>query len=457
MKGDKVTKKKIAFSMKSDFAFNRLVVTLNQFEVYRRNLDIYRDNLKTRNSMEDLLDIWNPDLVILDAQIEEFQRVEDLLVMHDIPIIYFYSDYDALIEQINIHFGFQEELEQEKEEERHIEYIQDSSAVKEKVIIQDRIVEKEILKTEYTAVDNKLIVVASLWPGAGSTTFAINLARAIAERGLEVSYVEYPLSKPYMFDYLSISLKEEEKAGEDYYVDVAKEIFETGVRKNKRKVWKEHGVNWFVIDSRLEPFTEYSYEQLLQFTYSVNSVIIIFDVSSHLGDPDVQKFLYHADEVFVCIEPDPVKIDWMTTIRDKGKILEKQRIEQRIITFLNEAQSNGEISYHFIATKFSDYMKKQELDELWDSIDKQPVANFPVFPYEDIISCVWDSTFLYDDEEYQEVIEDALKPVISKILPRDFYYANKKSKKKSIFNNLINLGKGVMSSWQNKEENGKTD
>lgn len=420
-------KKKIAFSMKSNFAFDRVKVTYSKIKAFQKIVDIYPDNLNTFDGVEDLLDFWKPELVVLDTKLIELQRIEDLLMRQDIPVILFDSDYEALTEQLKNHFEIDEDLEEEEPET--INYIKNTEHVPEKVIVKDRIVEKEILRTEYTAMNNKIIVVASLWSGAGSTTLSTNLARAIAERGLEVSYVEYPLSKPYMFDYLSIPLQENER--EESYNDVAREIQETGTRKNKRKVWKQNGVNWFVTDTRKEPIQDFAYEQMLQYIYSIHSVVTIVDVSSNLHHPNIQKLLHHADEIFVCLEPDPVKIDWLSTIKEDGKEVKNQRIEHETISFLNQLEKKEDLSYHFVTMKYSPVIRKDEWNE---ALEKESVAYFPVIPYEELIKSVWDSTFIYDDENYTEDIEDAFKPIIVKILPRDFYQLKGKTKKKSLFN-----------------------
>jgi MinD-like ATPase involved in chromosome partitioning or flagellar assembly len=425
-----MAKHKVGISMKSNFAFDRFTVMFGKVEVYRKSLDVYPDNLNTFEGIEDLLEFWKPELFILDTKLTELARIEDLLNRNDIPIIRFDSDFETATEQVNRQFTLVIEEEPEEEQSQDITYIKDTEDKPKEVIIKDRIIEKEILRTEYTAMNNKIIVVASMWSGAGSTTFATNLARAISERGLEVSYVEYPLAKPYMFDYLCIPEKEYEDVT---YIDVAREIKEAGSRKNKRKNWKEAGVNWFVTDTRKEPLQSFEYEDMLKYIYSLHSVVTIVDISANLNDSSIQKFLHHADEIFVCVEPDPVKIDWLSTITHEGKETPTQRKEQQIIKFLNEINKREGIEYQFITMKYSSIIN---LEEWLSCLEKEPLCYFPSIPYDGIINSVWESTFLYDHEEYTEAIERALKPVIVKMLPREFYSLNKEKKKKSLLNFL---------------------
>lgn len=424
-----MAKKKISFSMKSEFAFERIYTTFSNMKLMRGNLDIYSENLNTYDGIEDLLELWTPELIVVDTRLDEKQRIEDLIKKKNMVFLYFENDYEALIEQVKLHFELEEPEEvEENEDESDISYIKGSES--EKVIIQDRIIEKEVVRTEFTAMANKVIVVASLWQGAGSTTLGVNLARAISERGLEVSYVEYPMSKPYMFDYLSIPMVEENSEREERYIDVSQDIKNEGRRINKKSIWKQNGINWYVTDTRKEPLDSFNYEELMQLVYSINSVITIVDVSHHLSDPVVQKFLHNADDVLVCIEPDPVKIDWLSTVRDKGIITNRQRPENRIISYLNEIETNEDVPYHFVTMKYTNNINR---DEWLPSLEKEPIAFIPALPHKDLIYSVWSSTFIYDDEQYNETLEKAMYPIITKFLPRHLYNLKEK-KKKSLIN-----------------------
>lgn len=421
-------KHKIAFFMKSNFSFDRFRTTCISIDVLRRNLEVYHENLTTYEEVDDLLEFWKPELVIVDSKLVESDRIESLLENNDVSFIRFTSDFDYVIGEIKRIFSLEEIDQEDNGDSKEIKYIKQEKSTPEKVIIEEKIIEKEIIRKEYTSMRNKLVIVASLWAGAGSTTFAINLARAIAERGLEVSYVEYPMAKPYMFDYLSIINKEDEER-EIFYKDFAKRIIQTGKRSSADS-WEEKGIKWFVTDTRYEPFTEFTFEDMLKLVYSINSPVTIVDVSHYLNHKTVQDFLHQVDDIFICIEPDPVKIDWMATIHTNGKEASVQREEQRIIQFLNELEKKENIKYEFVVMKDSDVIERKEF---LNCLEKEPLCYFPSFPYEDLLKAIWESTFLYDNEEYTDIIEKAIKPVIVRILPREFYDL-KKNKSKSIFN-----------------------
>ena len=423
---------KLAISMKSNFAFERLVAILENHE-YGKEVEIYQKNVQTVTDVEDVVEFWKVDYIVVDSKVIDSKSICDFLNRNDIEFTVFESDFELVIEQILNFFSLQPSEEdplQIKEVNASVIATKPPVEKKEKIIYQEKVVEKEVFKTSYTSIPNQLIVVGSMWSGAGSTTFAHNLAKAIAGRGLKVSYVEYPVLKPYTFDYLAIPVKEQEK--EQEYVDVARELLMNRSFKKHGAVWNEHGVDWYVIDSRLEPIESFGYEEMLKFVYSINSTITIVDVSNRLNDPTVQSLLHHADHIYICIEPEPIKIDWLSTIKNGGIDAEVQREEKRAIDFLNEIEETEGVTYQFINMK---YTKKIDTTTWLESLgDKKPLVLFPTIPYEDLIELTWKSEFLYDNEQYKMKIEKVLKPVLVQILPRQFYeLPNNGVKKRSRF------------------------
>src|SRR5690606_35864917 len=134
----------------------------------------------------------------------------------------------------------------------------------------------------------------------------------------------------------------------------------------------------------------------LKLIHSINSVVTIVDVSSNLNNPNVQDLLHFADEIFICVEPDPVKIDWLSTVTVEGKKASHQRIENEIMELLKELEEKEGIEYQFITTKFTNVINFKEWEQC---LEKEPLCYFPSFPYEVLIRNVWDSKILYDNEE----------------------------------------------------------
>jgi hypothetical protein len=423
---------KIAISLKSNFAYDLMDKTFFKYNQLSE-VERYSKNLKSISDLEDVFEFFKPDVVIVDTKLPNINEMSGYTKENNIPIIYFNADVDAVMEELITFFSLDEVTNEEEEvQSKEFDFIPNKD--NNEVVYKDRVIEKEIIKTAYTSIPSKLIIVASMWRGAGSTTFATNLARAISNRGIQTAYIEFPISNPYMFDYLNISKGESER-GQTFF-DINTEIKQKVFIKKKDEVWNDRGIDWYVIDSRNEPIQSYSYEELLQLVYSINSTITIMDISSNLDHESVQNLLHHADEIFVCIEPDPIKIDWLASISKLGVEAKIQRKEKKIIDYLNEIESTENISYEFINMK---YTKKID-NKVWlQCLEKKPLTFFPNLNYEDLISSVWDSKFLYDSEAYHELIEKALKPVLVKVVPRQFYQLKGDKKKGNLKKKLLSM------------------
>ena len=143
-----------------------------------------------------------------------------------------------------------------------------------------------------------------------------------------------------------------------------------------------------------------------------------------MDDPAVKNLLHHADDIYVCIEPDPVKLDWLSEVQSQDGNEAKQRTEKEVIDFLNHIQEKEGLDYEYIQMK---HTKKIDNQTLWDSLEKKPISFFPVVHYEDLIQMVWDSQIMYDISEYRDLVDKAMKPVITRTIPRQFYQAQKQS------------------------------
>ncbi|MEK4671611.1 hypothetical protein [Niallia sp. FSL R7-0271] len=431
---------KIAFVMKSELAYQRLSNELGKDEA---------KHLKSLDDVKEAIQYSKPDIVVLDKEVSFFEDAEKLLLRFNVHIVEFDKEFAPVIEQIKTQSVFfsDEEEEYEKYIPDHVKYMEQlkkkvEKPTEQKIIYREKIVEKEIERISFTSIPPKLIVIGSLWAGAGSTTISVNLARAIASRGLQVSLVEYPTQKPYLFDYLDIHNKEDEERGKIYF-DHAQLIKSDGHFTRDRN-WNEKGISWYVNDSRFPPVKNFSFDELLKLIYSISTPIKIIDISTKWNDPTIRDLLHQADEIFVCVEPDPIKVDWLAQISINGQKTDFQRMENRIIDYLTEMENLNGVSFQYITTKVNDSIDMKEWHE--DFIFKESLVLLDNIPYEDHMRCVWKSTFLYDNPYYKEMFEYAFKPIFKRVLPLEFHLLeqDKHQKKsiKNIFSNLIKKGEG---------------
>jgi hypothetical protein len=272
----------------------------------------------------------------------------------------------------------------------------------EKERVEKEKIEKEFIRKVYQTIPSKVVVVGSLYPGAGSTILASNMARMIAIRGIDVAYIEHPLIKPYMFDYLQIH--------DGDYSDVSREINEEGLIKSAKEGWVQDGVKWHVIDSRKAPLTSFTYENMLVLSHAMQSSVLIIDISNHWLDPEFQKYLYLADHIFMCVEPNPIKYE-----RSYVPISEFDYPEKKIMDLLSKTDKLNR--YEIILMKDGEGMDNKVVK---DMLHKEPLASVPYIPYQDVLGASNNIKLLYDFEQNGLIFEESLKVVISRFIPPEF-------------------------------------
>ncbi len=272
----------------------------------------------------------------------------------------------------------------------------------EKERIEKEQIEKEFIRKVYQTIPSKVVVVGSLYPGAGSTILSTNMARMIAKRGIDVAYIEHPLIKPYMFDYLQIHDGE--------YADVSREINQEGLIKSAKDGWVQDGVKWHVIDSRKSPLNSFTYENMLVLSHAMQSSVLIIDISNHWLDPEFQKYLYLADSILMCVEPNPIKYE-----KSYISVPNFNYPEKDIMELLSKTEQLNH--YEIVLMKDGEGMDEKIVK---DMLHKQPIAKVPYIPYQDVLDASNNIKLLYDFEHNGSIFEKSLKGVISEFIPSEF-------------------------------------
>ncbi|MED5094469.1 hypothetical protein [Bacillus safensis] len=404
---------KFVLSARSEMAFMLLNKLLKNENI--PDLEVREQNAQSCTQLEDAIEFYKADLYIVDKQLENYSSLKDLLDEHDCNYVCIEDDVKTVIVKVREKLGLEEKIKHEQEE-----IVYEEKRPKEKIVIEEKIIEKEVIRTKFQAIPSKVIVVGSLWRGAGSTLVATNLARMIGERGIDTAYVEHPLIKPYMFDYLQIIADSESE-----YIDISREIQREGLSRSIKSGYERNKVKWHVIDSREPQLDSFTYENMLVLSHSITSNVQIVDISDRWLDPEIQKYLYLADVVLLCLEPDPIKYDWSLYDYDNGYVTK----ERKIMHFLNNQINQFEI----INTKYN----KGTDFKIWnEATQKRASVKLPYIPYADAQKALYSSKLLYDLNDYDEVFENAFLRLMSMAIPKDYVDLDK-SRDKGFFQKVF--------------------
>ena len=169
------------------------------------------------------------------------------------------------------------------------------------------------------------------------------------------------------------------------------------------------GVRWYVNDSRKPRVESYSYENMLILSHAVHSTIIIVDIGTLGLDEGMKKYLYRADHILVCVEPDPIKYEW--ALFEEGNHSQE---EYKIMDYLMKDSDLSGVEM----VMMKDF-KSTEDKFLRSILHKQPIACVPYIPYPSIQKSLLEEKLLYDYEGYGDIFEDSLRDVLVASVPKE--------------------------------------
>lgn len=311
------------------------------------------------------------------------------------------------------------EIQEEIKQDTSVEIPKVSEVAKPRVRRTDRKAAptekvKEVIK--FMTIPFQIVVVGGLYPAAGTTTLASNLAIQLAKRGLGVGYLEYPrVEHPYIFDYLQIHSKDPE----ENYLDLGNELSNNTINmRGDRQFWSERGVTWSVNDTRKVPGKDYQFEDMLLHAQGLKSTVIVVDIGTRWQDEAVKRFLSIAEHILLVTDTDPVKLDRVHAGGDRYTTAPRE-----VLNTLEDSRR----PYKVVQMRSHEEMDKSMLKHVQH---KRPIVSIRDIPFKDMQKALYRNEFIYENKEYQRQWEEDTYPLIREILPKEMWST---SKKKSLF------------------------
>lgn len=264
-------------------------------------------------------------------------------------------------------------------------------------------------------LDKKLIVLISLYPGAGSTFTSIGLAGQLRRYQIEHALVEHPANEPEFFQRCNGYVE----APDEYNFPLEQIL-------NAQKLQKEQG--WYFGTTALYPLDpnsrveEWNTEKQLRLLFEIPESIILVDLSHHWDDEMVQAMIRQADEVIVVAGPNRTR-------------LESPRILERIEMIKGWFDYGKKVS--MIANRWTSF----SYGSYWlDMLKPLNIYRLPEFDLFHVLNYEWKGganaweTYLFNEEYstmYDQVLNSILPDIDWKI------YRDQHSSKKKLFNNVF--------------------
>jgi serine/threonine protein kinase len=262
--------------------------------------------------------------------------------------------------------------------------------------------------------DKKLIVLISLYPGAGSTFTSIGLAGQLRRYQIDHALVEHPVNEPELFQRCNGYLEAPDK-----YIFPIEQISHSH-KLQKDQAWCLGSTTWYPLNP-ISIVQEWNTEKQLRLLFEIPESIILVDLSHHWDDVMVQDMIRQADEVLVVAGPNRTR-------------LESPRIVERIELikgWFDYGKKVSMIANHWTSFSYGAY---------WlDMLKPLNIYRLPEFDLFQLLNYEWKGganaweTYLYK-EEYNTMYDQILKSILPELDWK--LYEVKQLSQKKFFNNL---------------------
>jgi serine/threonine protein kinase len=261
----------------------------------------------------------------------------------------------------------------------------------------------ELIYQDSVQMTRKLIIVGSLYAGAGSTFVAMSLAKALNHFAVPHALVENICNQPELFTMLN-----GERHAPQNYIFSAEKVFRESIEQTPS--WCNGHSEWHPL-----PPSGFDHnwqkEQSYKLLYSIKKPIVIIDVSHHWEDPVVVELCRQADEIVAVAGPSLTRLNMPSTLNDVKQLSNNQLEGKSIRCITNRTALFSAQKEWFTALPFA------------------PICSLPEFDYAEVLQAQWAGRLFQDQEQSLQILTEQLKPLLKKVIPPSFFRHVKPLKK----------------------------
>ncbi len=264
----------------------------------------------------------------------------------------------------------------------------------------------------YRVVPPKLVVMASLYPGAGSTFVTIAIARALHACGIPHAVVEYPGTDPGLYHLLF-----GEKNAPPGYRFASDLLMQAGPAERAVE-WTSGHTMWVPVNPDGHK-VQWNKEHTMKLLFSMKKPVVLLDVSHRLDDAEVQELFAEADEICVVVDTFPARLNRRESLERLGKLYEYKQADKPIRLI-----ANRDVSHPL-------------RDDWLQSLPFPPLCTVPDIPYKEVIGSLWKGSLVHDQKEANRLLTEAVQPVVGHIVPGEALRPGSKTKRTGMLSRLF--------------------
>lgn len=266
--------------------------------------------------------------------------------------------------------------------------------------------------------NNKLIVIGSLYSGAGSTTLTLMISFLLNELMVSHAVVEYPLLEPDLYGLLNGDATKPD--GYVYLSDLVRgrlQMDHLAVRPAALSEWRQDYASWHPSNPD-QPTTMWSYEHHCRMMALIKQPIILMDVSSHFSNPIVREICMDADDIYFVEDTLPYKHGRRETNQNLQVLTDLKRMGKNVHIIANRD----------IAMKNRSHWLRQ--------MAEPPICKFPEIPYKELVEVHWNGQFALKRWPARDEYLRHLYPVVQRILPETVKSQGLQLKRRKLFGRM---------------------
>lgn len=275
------------------------------------------------------------------------------------------------------------------------ERIQSALEVKKQI---DLILKKknEVSVTDtHKFVKNKMILIGSLYSGAGATYVTVAIARILNQYKLTCAVVEYPTIKPELYELLN-----GDHDRPDHYQFLSDLLVEENQEEKSSPLWRKDHTIWYPLRPKTYKQVEWTLQHHYKMLYSVNCPFILIDVAEQWEEPGVIELCKEADEIIMVADAFPHRLANSKTLERLMTACQLQKIKKNV---------------HFVANRATNSFSHKEW---FDMLPWSPVCKLLNTSYEDIMASLWRGSLVQDQQQVLKKLKQEMQPLLSKMIPK---------------------------------------
>jgi serine/threonine protein kinase len=257
-------------------------------------------------------------------------------------------------------------------------------------------------------LQNKVIVIGSVYRGAGSTFAATALARTLNYYQITNAVIEYPTIEPSLYELL-----DGDHSLPKGYTYLAEEL-QADTKANVRTEWTSDFTTWYPTNPNGNQKNQWSSSNNYKLLYAIKSQVLLIDISDQWEDAGVRELCAEADEIILVADMDPYKFN--------------RELTQQRFDYAFQLNKLGN-SVHFIANKD---LESQFQKDWIQSFPWSPTCRLPSFSYSDIIRAAWKGKLIQDQSDIKNRLLISSYPLLKQIVSNEYLKKFENSKKESI-------------------------